>query len=329
MLVMVAVVLVILFIAAAFAIDIAYMHATRAELRTATDAAARAASESLGRLQDLDAARAAARELAAANLVAGEPLELDDSDIIFGTHDVQDDGKFEVIENGTPVSTIRIRGRRTADSPSGSVPLFFGPLLGVTEFEPIQQATSCRLDRDIALVLDVSGSMEEHGRFAALTNALNMFLIELESLPQLEHVSLTVYNHQSHTIQEMTEDLDLIREAFSDQYPEGKTAIGLGLKNGLKSVQKDDLARKFAFKEIILMTDGNHNTGVNPLKVAPDAAKDGVRIHAITFSQDANAELMQEVAAIANGTYLHADTNEQLTAAFQEIARQIPIVLIE
>jgi Flp pilus assembly protein TadG len=45
MLVLVAITMILLVIAAAFSIDVAYMQLTRTELRTSTDAAARAATE--------------------------------------------------------------------------------------------------------------------------------------------------------------------------------------------------------------------------------------------------------------------------------------------
>ncbi len=67
MLPLLAVVLVILFVAAALSIDIARIHVTRSELRTATDAAARAGVEALGREQSTAAATDAAMAMAKAN----------------------------------------------------------------------------------------------------------------------------------------------------------------------------------------------------------------------------------------------------------------------
>lgn len=329
MLVMVAFMLIILFVAAAFAIDIAYMHSTRAELRTATDAAARAATEALGRLQDTKSAVDAANTLAAANTVAGKPLTLAKSDIIFGSHVIGPDGKFQFVEDGKPVNSIRVIGRRTGDSPSGPVALFFGPLFGVSDFQPVQQATTCRLDRDIALVLDVSGSMNSFGRFDALKKALTVFLDELDSLPQEEFLSLSVYSTTSRKLVNMTPDFDAIRSAFAKENADGLTAIGLGLRTGLDSIANDPLSREFAFKEVILMTDGNHNTGINPLAVAPEAVAAGVTVHTITFSSGANQTLMKQVAAATGGIHLHANTNQQLIDVFREIALQIPIILID
>ena len=328
-LVMVAFMLIILFVAAAFAIDIAYMHSTRAELRTATDAAARAATEALGRLQNKKAAIKAAKDLAAANSVAGKPLTLDNGDIILGSHVIGPDGKFLFVEDGKPVNSIRVIGRRTSDSPSGPVTLFFGPLFGVSDFQPIQQATSCRLDRDIALVLDVSGSMNDFGKFDALKKALKVFLNELDSLPQEEHVSLSVYSTTARKLVDMTSDFDAIRSAFAKEKASGFTAIGLGLRTGLDSIANDPLSREFTFKEVILMTDGIHNTGISPELVAPEAAAAGITVHTITFGNGANQPLMKKVAEITGGIHLHADSNQQLIDVFREIALQIPIILID
>ena len=114
MLVLIAVTILLLVIAAAFSIDVAFMQLTRTQLRTSTDAAARAANEALSRSQTEAAARAAARTAAAANPVAGAPLQLDDADIIFGHANVQSDGKYDFSADARPYNSVRVVGRRNA-----------------------------------------------------------------------------------------------------------------------------------------------------------------------------------------------------------------------
>ena len=157
MAVMIAVLLLVFLAAVAFSVDVAYMQLTQTRLRTATDAAARAGGEALARLQDVPSARQAAKDLAAANLVAGEPLILDDGDIVFGSSDRDADGAWTFTPGGEPVNALRVYGRRTADSASGAVGLFFGRIFGVSTFEPTQTASVVRFDRDICLVVDRSG----------------------------------------------------------------------------------------------------------------------------------------------------------------------------
>ncbi len=329
MLPFVALVIIVLFIAAVFAIDVASIHVVRSELRTATDAAAKAGVEALGREQSTDAAIAAALRVAEENLVAGEGLQLDPNNIFFGSSGQNDDGAFFFNEGGSPLNSVRVIGERTADSPQGPVGLFFAHLFGHTEFQPVQSATATRLDRDIALVLDVSGSMSINGRFEGLQNALDVFLSELDQTSQNERISLTVYSTQERKVQDLTPNLQLIRDQFANEAPGGFTAIGRGLETGIDSILNDPGARPFALKSVIVMTDGNQNRGIPPNVVARQSQGDDVTIHAITFSEGANQALMREVAELGNGIHLHADNDEELLEAFQTIARQLQVLLIE
>lgn len=330
MLPLIAVVLVMLFVAAVLAIDIARVHVTRSELRTATDAAARAAVEALGREQSLSAAVNAAMVVSKENIVAGTGLNLDPENIQFGLALQKDDGSFEFTQrDAAPINSVRVIGSRTADSPDGRVNMLFGGIFGQSFFEPVQSATATRLDRDIAIVLDKSGSMRDFGRFTALRNGLDMFLAELENTPQKENVSLTVYDEFPRKLIEMTSDLDLLSEAMKKQSPGGFTGIGRGLDVGLESINNDASAREFSLKSIVLMTDGNQNRGIGPEVVAQKCFEQGVVVHTITFSRGADQNLMRKVAKITGGTHLHARNNEELVTAFRDIARQIQVLLIE
>lgn len=328
-----AVVMVILLIAAVFSIDIAYVHVCRSELRTATDAAARAAIESLGREQSEAAAIDAALAIARQNRVAGVGLELDPSNIVFGTAQSDLNGVFTFSPGsggiGRPVNAVRVTGTRTASSPDGPVRMLFGPLFGVTEFQPVQSAVAARSDRDVALVLDVSGSMNNFGRMDGLRNALQIFLAELESHQQDIRVSLTVYSTNGQKVVNLTDDLAFINAEFSLINANGWTAIGEGLQIGLDSLLNDPQRRIFAQRTVLLMTDGFHNRGIHPLPVAVECANAGVQVHTVTFSQEANQSLMIQIAEAANGIHLHAVSNEQLEAAFRELARQMRVLLIE
>ena len=113
MLVLVALSMVAFLATVAFSVDIAYMQLVRTRLRTATDAAARASGEALSRLQNIDAARQAAKDIAEENLVAGDPLLLDDADIVFGHSSRTGTGAWTFDPTGTPINSIQISGRAT------------------------------------------------------------------------------------------------------------------------------------------------------------------------------------------------------------------------
>jgi Ca-activated chloride channel family protein len=331
MLPLIAVTMVILFVACVLAVDIARIHVTKSELRTATDAAARAGAEALGRQQSKQAAIDAALAIARQNSVAGNGLDLDPNDIEFGSSRQNPDGSFafEPESNARGINTVRVVGARLNNSPDGPVNMLFGQMFGQSTFQPIQSATATRLDRDIALVLDKSGSMGRFGRYPALLNGVDVFLQELDFSPQTENVSLTVYDTFPRKLVDMTTDMNSISVAINNESPGGFTGIGRALRMGLDSVLNDPNSREFSIKSIVLMTDGNQNRGVSPDVVALDCADEGIIVHTITFSQGANIPLMERVATITGGTHLHADNNQQLIEAFETIAKQIQILLIE
>ena len=331
MLPLLAVAIVILFVAAVLAIDIARIHVTKSELRTATDAAARAGVEALGRRQSREAAIDAALAIAQQNLVAGNGLDLDRDNIEFGSAKQNTDGSFafQSESNNSKINSVRVVGARVAGSPDGPVNMLFGQMFGASIFQPVQVATATRLDRDIALVLDKSGSMSRYGRFEALLNGVDVFLAELNRSPQKENISLAVYDEYPKKLVDMTPNLSKISNAIAKQSPYGYTGIGRGLDVGLDSILNDSNSREFSLKSIVLMTDGNQNRGVYPDIIAEDCAAEGIVVHTITFSEGANQELMKDVARIAGGTHLHADTNEQLVQAFETIAKQIQVILIQ
>ena len=337
MLPLIAVLIAFLFVSAVIAVDLSRIHVVRSELRTATDAAARAGVEALGRGgTDADAIDAALN-IARANLVAGVPLELDPSKIILGAAGQNEDGSFsftnqadfDANDTTTFANSVQVLGERTRTSPGGQINLIFGGLFGVNSFEPVQSATATRLDRDVAMVLDKSGSMQNDNKFASLLEAVDVFVEELELTTPVENVSLTVYDATPEKLLELTEDLPEIQTAIGDVSPGGFTGIGRAMEIGLDSLLNDPSRRRLALKSMVLMTDGRQNRGVGPAQIAEQCRQNNVVVHTITFGGNADRDLMQEVATITGGTYLHAANNRQLIEAFQTIARQLEVILIE
>jgi Mg-chelatase subunit ChlD len=318
----------ILLVAAAIGIDVAYMHVTRAELRTATDAAARAGVEALGRTQNIALARQAAIDFAARNTVAGAPLLLSGNDIEIGSTIGGGGTRFTFRPGANPPTAMRIHGRRTNNSPSGPISLFFGPMFGQNNFQPDHFATAARLDLDISLVLDISGSMASQNRYGGLVAAVRAFIQELEQTPQDERCSMTVYDTDANKEIQMTTNLQSINRRLDQLGPRGMTAIGRGMQVGLTTFN-DPQARPFALRAMIVMTDGHHNTGVHPSNVISATRQSNVTVHTITFSPGANQATMRNLARDGGGIHIHADNNAQLIAAFRDIARQLSVLLIE
>ncbi len=169
-----AVILPILAILAAFAINAAHMQLTRTELAIATDASARAAGRAFSEIQSVDSAVDAAIATAALNSVNGDPLRVrggdSDNEIEFGITTQEGGTNSRYIFNklatsevraGTVASAIRVTGKRLTGSLSGDVPLIIPGLLNANRFETQYNSVAMQVDRDISMILDRSGSMEE------------------------------------------------------------------------------------------------------------------------------------------------------------------------
>ena len=329
MIVMVALMMVILLFMIAFSIDVAFMQLTRTELRAATDAAARAAAATLARQQDAAPARTEAQRIAQLNLVAGEPLLLADSDVVFGNSQFTSTGAQAFVPGGEPTNAARVNGRRTDTSPSGAVPLFLGDIFGVDRFQPVQTAVAAKMDRDIYLVLDHSGSMDSDNRWTDLLAAVGVFMAELANTPQSEHVGVVGYSTSASLVHSLSPDLASVQAALLPLNPGGWTAIGEGLLLASDRFLVDAQSRPYAAKTIIVMTDGNHNTGDSPALTVDTAVARNHTVHTITFSSGANQLLMQAVAADGNGIHIHAPDGAALQQAFKTIALTLPVITTE
>lgn len=329
MLVLIAIMMIILMIALAFSVDVAYMQLSRTELRASTDAAARAGAEALSRLQSESGARAAAVNLASQNKVAGQPLSLANSDITIGHTEVNSSGTWIFSTTGTPFNAVKVNGARTSTSNSGSIPLFFGGMFGIYDYEPTQVAIGSQLDRDIAIVVDRSGSMDDYNRWEGLSDAMDVFLAEIDNTEQIEHVSLSSYSTNAKNDRKLTPNTSKIKKKFNKLYPDGWTNIGGGLIKGTDSLQYDKNSRPYAAKTIILMTDGWHNTGTDPYYAADIAKARGHVVHTIAFGFGANADLMEDIAQETGGRFFQPLTNEELIDTFRDIALTLPVILTE
>ena len=101
-------------VVAAMTVDTAYMQLIRTELRTATDAAAKAGAEALVRTQDGNAAKAAAVQYANLNKVGGQPFRISQNDVTLGRVTGQNNGSWTFAANSTPAW----RGRRHSPLPA-------------------------------------------------------------------------------------------------------------------------------------------------------------------------------------------------------------------
>ena len=153
--VLAAIMLVFLLGFVAFAVDLGYIGMVRTQLQTAADAAALAAAGSSGESQA--GMVQIAQQFADANMAAGRHVQLNAGDVELGSWDANTK-TFTPMPAGQLGTAIKVTVRTDANS-GGETKLFFGRLFGLSSLAQKASAIATVNPRDIAFVVDLSGSM--------------------------------------------------------------------------------------------------------------------------------------------------------------------------
>lgn len=113
-----------------------------------------------------------------------------------------------------------------------------------------------------------------------------------------------------------------------DQPVAGGTNISAGIQKATE-VLTGEHARPNAFKTMIVMTDGQHNDGLDPWHAAKAAADQGIEVFTVTFSHQADQETMEMTAEWGNGKHFHAPDGDVLGEIFKKIANIPPTAFIK
>ncbi len=196
---------------------------------------------------------------------------------------------------------------------------------------------------DIVMAIDISASMLARdlkpNRLEALKNVATNFVMDRPN----DRIGIVIYAGESYTQTPLTSDKAIITSAIKDiEYTdaiEGGTAIGMGLATAVNRLKDSDSESKV----VILLTDGDNNTGFIDPKIATELAVEfGIKVYGIglgstgmamspvainpngTF-QYANVpvvideELLKEIAQATGGLYFRAGSNTKLEEVYEEI----------
>jgi Ca-activated chloride channel homolog len=345
----------------ALAINIAYIELSRTEMFICADFVTRAAGRDFAISGDKANAMKVGRQVATLNTVNNQPMQLADSDFVFGEASRPDLSKRYVFDpSGTFPNAVEVTLRKTSSTSNGSLtipfPMIFG---GGASIDSTKTSRSNPLEADIAIVLDRSGSMAyaaneiadgtkpksaptawtfgqavpPNSRWLDAVASVKVFMAEIAKTPMKEQVSLSTYNTDAGTDIFLTTDQTPIVEAmdkYSLNFYSGGTNITSGLDCGRLTLLSS-LSRPYAAKVMIILTDGINNVGTQAqLFAAAQAAADKkIIVYTVTFSNEADKTTMAKIAAIGLGKYAHATSSADLQNVFKDIAKGLPLLLTQ
>ncbi|REJ71681.1 MAG: TadE/TadG family protein [Planctomycetota bacterium] len=165
-LVLAAVLLTAMFGFVAFALDVGLICLAKAELQNAADAGALAGVQMLG--NGPGAVRDEATLLTSKNDAAGTPVEILAEDVEIGHLDpVTQEFTALPADQEHAGTAVRVTCRRSA-ARGNPLQLFFAPIIGSTHADVAESAIATLRPRDVMLVVDLSGSMNDDGKVASI-----------------------------------------------------------------------------------------------------------------------------------------------------------------
>ena len=228
---------------------------------------------------------------------------------------------------GLPMG-LRVRLRRLPDV----LRLLAWVLLLVALARP-QAGTSREIIRgqgiDMVMTLDISNSMGipdfDPSRLEAAKSVISDFIRGRE----FDRIGLVVFGEQAFYQAPPTLDYDVLLAALDEVQLASalglgeRTAIGLGLASSANMLRQSDAPSKV----IVLLTDGENNTGsVDPILAAEAAQAFGIRIYTIgigttgrNLPDTLDEDLLRQIASIGNGAYYNALDALDLQDIYDEI----------
>lgn len=191
---------------------------------------------------------------------------------------------------------------------------------------------------DIAVVLDLSSSMEERMRTTTTDpiaertrlDVTKRVISEFVARRPEDRIGLVVFSDNAYIVSPLTIDHRYLQRYISmiDEQTlrnEGMTAIGEGLASANMLLARQTAPDSRRDRVIVLLTDGENNYGRSPMVALRDAHDAGNRVHLIGVDLDDEIrhkpEVMRLIRAVQRqgGRYYTADTAAELAGASRAI----------
>jgi Ca-activated chloride channel family protein len=176
------------------------------------------------------------------------------------------------------------------------------------------------LDLNLALVLDVSGSMyEEDGTgISRLKRIQDAAIAAINKLKPDDTISIIAFAHNSQVVLPPTklaqkdQIIDVINRIDMFDVDPGGTAMDQSISMGLGEVEQ--LAGTGRLTQLVVLTDGETSGETECRRLAEQAGQKGVRFNVIGVGTEWNQGLIKDLAKLAQGEWGYIDVNDASAA---------------
>ncbi len=194
---------------------------------------------------------------------------------------------------------------------------------------------------DIILALDVSESMRAMDFSPNRLETAKAKALEIINGRNEDRLGLVIFGTEAFTQAPLTTDHEIVKNMLREirfGLLDGGTAIGMGLSTAILRLKDSDAKSKV----IILLTDGENNSGfVDPSTATEAAIQEGIKVYTIGVGRNGpvpfpmntgygslepqpqliplDEELLKDIAQRTGGKYYAVSNSEALTNVYQEI----------
>ena len=186
--------------------------------------------------------------------------------------------------------------------------------------------------RDLLVAVDLSGSMEAQDfsdtegnmvdRLTAVKQVLDAFFARRDG----DRVGLILFGSAAFVQVPFTDDLDVVRELLGEAQIRmlgPRTMLGDAMGLAINLFERSEVDERV----LIVLTDGNDTGSLVPPERAAEIARDnGVVVHTIAIGDPAAAgeqaldeKTLENIAAITNGGYYHANDRQELEEIYTHL----------
>lgn len=166
---------------------------------------------------------------------------------------------------------------------------------------------------DFVFVMDESGSMSGTPISYSRQSAKRF----VGALVDDERAGLVGYDGGASIYQGLTRNHDAVNGSLSALYANGGTDTEEGLRTGLRHIRNNGWDNRSHI--MILLSDGNSNSGSYPRQAARDAADAGVEISTIGLGSGIDENELRDIAAITGGDFYHVQSPSDLPETFERV----------
>lgn len=169
--------------------------------------------------------------------------------------------------------------------------------------------------QDVIFLIDKSGSMGDWQKFEFAKLGAKSYVDDMK-FP--DHGAVIFFDTSAMRVNPLSTDYAQIKNDIdSVLIPGGGTAIGTSINACWNDLVSD--GDPMHIWVCILLTDGQSNSGLDPITEAQNAAANNVVIYTIGLGPDVDDVTLQNIAAITGGEYFFAETPEDLIGIYQQI----------